>query len=435
MKTFFTILQKCIKTKKIIYPDEKFEINTVSNYDKDFKRVSLLIYLIINAINDRYKKITNQLQKKDYKQNYYVILARVKLSILNDYLNNIFISNELKETILDIFSKAQRIYFALSKFANIYRYKRCPLVVTNDLTLNPLDICGKSTFVMLQNKSRYLFSMNDLINIIETAITNAPNFFLTPLSPKNPYNNQKLDTSTLCNIYFKMKEGNCSFSLVIHLFFLACFVKYDFYINNEPFLREYAIKKYVYTSPNNTLYSPVKLMLINDPYTNKLIIHRDFPKDLLVEIFRPYLFYHYVIHYSIKGTEEIYNYKNQLHIKLRKFYEYNKLFGRKIYTGTRSKFIKSNMSYIFNTNHITFYNICISNKNTNVKTLTNTNNIAIVNRTLNEYTTNGMYDPNELFYSNPMFFQENLLSNNEEDVYNDDNDNDNDYDFNLNLNF
>jgi len=215
---------------------------------------------------------------------------------------------------------------------------------------------------MIQNKSRYLFSMNDLINIIETAVSNAPNFFLHPLSPKNPYNNQILNTSTLCNIYFKIKEGNCKFSLIIHLFFLACFVKYDFYVNNEPFLREYAIKKYIYTSPNNTLYNPVKIMLNNNPYTNKLNIHNDFPKDLLVEIFKPYLFYHYIVNYDIKGTEKIYNYKNQLYIKLRKFYEYNKLFGRKIFTGSRSKFIKSNMTYIFNTNHINFYNICTNNE-------------------------------------------------------------------------
>jgi hypothetical protein len=417
MKTFFYVLQKCIKSKKIIYPDEAFEINPVSNYDKDFKRVSLLIHLIISAIHYKLQKIKCKSHNKsqDYIQNYHAILAHVKFSILSDYLNNIFISNELKEKLLDVFSKSQRIYFALSKFVNMYRYKKWPLIVTNDLTLNPLDINHKATFVMIQNKSRYLFSMNDLINIVETAVSNAPNFFLHPLSPKNPYNNQTLNTSTLCNIYFKIREGNCKFSLIIHLFFLACFVKNDFYINNEPFLREYAIRKYIYTSPNNTLYNPVKIMLINNPYTNKLIIHNDFPKDLLVEIFKPYLFYHYIVNYDIKGTEKIYNYKNQLYIKLRKFYEYNKLFGRKILTGSRYKFIKSNMTYIFNTNHINFYNICTNNENLNAKIMTNINNITMVNRILNEYTTNGMYDPNELFYSNPMQINENVLTNNDSD--------------------
>jgi hypothetical protein len=204
--------------------------------------------------------------------------------------------------------------------------------------------------------------MNDLINIIETALCNAPNFFLNPLHPKNPYNNQKLNTSTLCNIYFKMKEGLCKFSLIIHLFFLENFVKKDFYINNEVFLREYVIKKYVYTSHSDTLYNAVKIMLQNNYYTNKLIIHNEFPKDLLVSIFRPYLFYYYIIHFSIKGTEKIQKYKKILHKKFKNFYEYNSSFGRKICSGKQKKFIKKNFNFKFNTDYVSFFKKVSANR-------------------------------------------------------------------------
>jgi hypothetical protein len=302
-------------------------------------------------------------------------MAKAKLSALNCLLNNIFISNELKEKILDIFCKAQRHYYALTKLSNVYRYKVYPLVVTTDLTLNPLPIDHPATFVLLQNKTRYLFSMNDLINIIETAVCNAPNFFLEPLPPKNPYNNQKLNTSTLCNIYFKMKEGYCNFSLIIHLFFLENFVKNNFYINNEVFLREYAIKKYIYTSHYETLYNAVKIMLVNNYYTNKLIIHSEFPKDLLVKIFRPYLNYYYIIHYSIKGQEKIQKYRNKLYIKLKEFYEYNYLFGRKICTGRRRKIIRSPFKFKFNIDHVSFFQ-----------------------KRCTTFQTN--FDPIELFYNN-----------------------------------
>lgn len=348
MKTFFYVLQKCIKSNQIIYPnDKKFKIFRPSNYHKDFLDVSSYMYLFMYDMYHIYMscKITNP----------YLRMAKAKLSALNCLLNNIFISNQLKEKILNIFCKAQRHYYALTKFSNVYRYKVYPLVVTTDLTLNPLPINHPATFVLLQNKSKYLFSMNDLINIIETAICNAPNFFLEPLPPKNPYNNQKLNTSTLCNIYFKMKEGYCNFSLIIHLFFLENFVKNDFYINNEAFLREYAIKKYVYTSHYETLYNAVKIMLLNNHYTNKLIIHSEFPKDLLVNTFRPYLYYYYIIHYSIKGTEKIQKYRNKLHIKLREFYEYNSLFGRKICTGKRRKIIRSPFKFKFNIDHVSFF--------------------------------------------------------------------------------
>jgi hypothetical protein len=312
MKTFFYVLQKCIKSNQIIYPnDKKFQIFWPENYHKDFLDVSSYIYLFMY---DMYYTYVSSKQT-NIQTNIYLKMAKAKLSALNCLLNNIFISNELKEKILDIFCKAQRHYYALTKLSNVYRYKVYPLVVTTDLTLNPLPIDHPATFVLLQNKTRYLFSMNDLINIIETAVCNAPNFFLEPLPPKNPYNNQKLNTSTLCNIYFKMKEGYCNFSLIIHLFFLENFVKNNFYINNEVFLREYAIKKYIYTSHYETLYNAVKIMLVNNYYTNKLIIHSEFPKDLLVKIFRPYLNYYYIIHYSIKGQEKIQKYRNKFRKK------------------------------------------------------------------------------------------------------------------------
>jgi hypothetical protein len=405
MKTFFYVLQKCIKSKQIIYPDEPFEPFLIKNYDKNFLDISSYIYLIMYDIYHLYSKSNIK--------NLYLKMSHAKLAALNTILNNIFISNELKEKIQNLFCKAQRIYFAFAKFAKIYRYKRCPLVVTNDLTLNPLNINHPATFILLQNKSRYLFSMNDLINIIETAICNAPNFFSAPLSPKNPYNNQKLNTSTLCNIYFKMKEGVCKFSSILHLFFLECFVKHKFFINNEPFLREYSIKKYVYTTPSQTLYNAVIIMLQSNYHTNKLMIHEDFPKDMLVNIFRPYLFYYYVINYSIKGTEKIHKYKNQLHIKLRQFYEYNTLFGRKICNGSRRKKWRSPFKFKFNSEHINFYNIAINNS----KCVFETKAVRLQYNHTNQYVHS-----DELFYTNEF----NIIDDEEYNTdYEDDDDDDN----------
>ena len=151
MKTFFFVLQKCIKSTKIMYPGDPFDMNVynVSNVDDMYRDVSFYIYMLIYDI---YYTLRNSLILNVYLKN-----AHVKLSCLNKVLNNIFISNELKEKILDIYSRAQSIYFAIIKFTNIYKYKKYPRVVTNDLTLNPLDINHSSTFIMLQNKSTYLF--------------------------------------------------------------------------------------------------------------------------------------------------------------------------------------------------------------------------------------------------------------------------------------
>ena len=377
MKTFFHLLQKCIKSEKIIYPDDPFEIYYRSYVNKEYHDV----YLYINNIISEIHYTLNNSQFK----NRFIMSAHIKFFCLKRYLDNVFISNELKEKILNIFSKAQRAYIALSKFANLYKYKKYPLVVTNDLTLNPLDIEKDATFIMIQDKSKYLFSMNDLINIIETAICNAPSFFLKPLSPKNPYNNQKLNTSTLCNIYFKMKYSNCKFSLIIHLFFLECFVKHNFFINNEAFLREYAIKKYVYTTPSKTLYNYVINMLDHYCYDIKKNIHEDFPKDLLVNIFKPYLFYYYIINYNIKGIEKNTKCKTELYNKLNYFNEYNKLFGRKICNANKINLFKSDFSIDFNTKHINFYDI--------------PNTRQIHNSKFRHININNDYDPDEMFYN------------------------------------
>jgi len=177
-------------------------------------------------------------------------------------------------------------------------------------------------------------------------------------------------------------------------------VKQNFYINNEAFIREYSIKKYVYTTPSQTLYNSVKIMLHTNYHTNKLIIHAEFPKNMLVNIFRPYLFYYYVIHYSIKGTEKIHKYKNQLHIKLRQFYEYNNLFGRKICFGfRRKKENKKPFSFKFNSEHINFYNIAVNNSKCEFEPKTNIINPLVIglNRVLHP-----QYDSDELFYSSEL---------------------------------
>ena len=108
-------------------------------------------------------------------------------------------------------------------------------------------------------------------------------------------------------------------------------------------------------------------MLAANYYTRKLIIHQEFPIKTLIEIFKPFLYYFYIINYDIQGTERIDNYKRMLYIKLKKFYEYNKAFGRKMYNSTiQNKLLRRlNLPIIpqtyFSTKHISFHNINITN--------------------------------------------------------------------------
>jgi predicted metallopeptidase len=363
MKTFFNILQRITKSNTIKYPGEVNQfIPLVLNGSIDMYTE----YNVYSFISKIHKEFTNQVSSET---TFIQKFANSKFKALNYILTNKYNTEKIIECVFNAFSKAQRIYFALIKFVNLYKLKKYSRVVTEDLSMTPLDINHKNTFVLIQSKSTYLFSLIDLIRIIETAIGHAPSFFADPLRPKNPFNNEEFTDATLYNIYFKMKDSGQIISTIFHLFFLSNFKNILFFINNEAFLREYSINKYVFKSPALCLYTSVIEMLKDNFYTKKLTIHANFPKELLVEIFRPFLYYYYIVNYDIQGTHKINKYKTILYLKLKKFYQYNKAFGRRIIKLTPEPF---NFTMNMNQN-VNLSNLLNTNTNTNTNTDTDTN--------------------------------------------------------------
>lgn len=364
MKTFFNILQTNCDIKNKRYPDDLFVIRENINDDIYFGEKGHIVFLMNNIFYT---------EKNCIKKDKFVRNAFAKLNSLNTILQNDFYQNELKERIFNIFTKSQKHYYAFSRLAHIYKIKKHPYVVTNDLMMNTLDKNHILTFILIEEKSNFLFNINEIINIIETSIGNSPYFFSEPLWPLNPYNNQPLTLSTLYNIYFQMKNINRVTPLLFHCFFLENLSLNKFSEQHEMVIRENAIKKYVFNSPHTDLYTDVLSMLVKNKYTNRLSIHKNFPKDLLIDIFRPFLFYYYISNYYINDTLKVYNSSNLLYNKLRKFYEYNPSFGRQTIKLTRkyNRIIKR--EYVFNTKHITFYNISdnISIQNNNRVFFTN----------------------------------------------------------------
>ena len=387
MRAFFYILQKCANSTTITYPDEPLKFNlsitkkntdtkdTNDTKDYDFITVSY-VYNIVCKIYKEFKALPKETKKSNKNKQTIKQFACAKIKVFSQIFyndnngnksNSSFFLHSYKSTLLETFTKAQRIYNAFTRLAHLYRLKKYKTVVTDDLSMNPLDIHHQNTFVLIQNKSKYLFNTNDLVKIIENAITHAPSFFQEPTEPKNPYNNEPFNLATLYNIYFKLKALPRVMPTLIHLFFLSNFNVDHFVLNNEPLLRETAIRKYIHNSTDDILYKSIIKMLAANHYTRKLTIHKEFPLKTLIEIFKPFLYYFYIINYDIQGTERIDNYKRMLYIKLKKFYEYNKGFGRKMCNSTiQNKLLKSlNLPLIpktsFSTKHLTFHNIPIHN--------------------------------------------------------------------------
>lgn len=275
----------------------------------------------------------------------------LKNNILFNYFNNQHILNSL----FDTFSNAQKIYRSLNRFAFLCKWKKAPYKIQTDLCMEEINKNQRNVITILHHNYKYLFTISDILNILNTSLTNSSYFFTEPLVIKNPYTNLPFHKSDLYNMYFFIKERVSIIPPLFHAYFISNFDLKSFRDNNEPLIQRYIIDNHVKNSTCNVLYNSVLKMLKLTNYTNgavknKLIIDKDFPKEKLVEIMRPYLKLYFTSmisnDISIRNCAE-----KELCNRLIAFYNYNKMFGRKMYS-----IDKTNKKKIFkyNDNHIEF---------------------------------------------------------------------------------
>jgi hypothetical protein len=234
------------------------------------------------------------------------------------------------------------------------------------------------------------------MNIIYTALTNAPGFFSEPLVSKNPYNNMPFNKSTLYNIYFKLKYSGLKMPDLIDKFFLTNFDMGNFAFNYEHLVREYAIEKYIKNTPEINLHQSAIIMLknynlrINPIYI--INIHPEFPKEKLVKILKPCLLLYFKYSYSLIKTVKL-NVLNCLFKKLKQLILFNPRFGRKI--------ISQDKPIYFDDRHMNF-----NSEKLDDFLYSNTNN----NYLLENLTPYDNYDN----YYNPVYYEDTQYDNNEE---------------------
>jgi len=346
-------------SKKIIFPemDKSGENNYFDTYVKifnhgthDFIR-STYKFMIVHH------HIANQTANSPFravypKTNERTCQATNKYNFLKRNIENIFFQQEDKDHFLEYFCKIQKHYFAFSRLLNAWKYKRAQVAVSDDLYLNPLDANGKNIFVIVQNRKKYLFSIANLINMVNSALSNTCHFFASPLILKNPYNNGVFNKSDLYNLYFAIKQSTFIMPVLFHYYFLANFNIARFREQHEGVIRDISIDNYIKNTDYSALYDKVFTML--KEHKPRLAIHEDFPKEDLVNIMRPYLRLYYVSMYSLDEYKKLTAF-SELHKKLHKFYRYNPKFGRK----TIKRVCNSNFKFIneivYNKKHIDYY--------------------------------------------------------------------------------
>ena len=292
---------------------------------------------------------------------------------------------------------------------------------------------------IIQHKRIYTFSLTEIMNIIVSSIANTSYFFSEPKTCKNPYTNLPFDKSSLYNIYFKVRSSSLLMNPLFHAFFISNFDIEEYQTVNEYIIREYSIKHYINKSPTGVLYPLVFDMITVMKFTKYIKIHKEFPKDKLVEIMKPYLYLFYLYEYSLDNSRRDVAY-DQLVVKLTKFTEYNPDFGKKIITKTQSKnpFLNEDCDDIitFNDKCCNFYS---KNKTTNLFTINHLNMAHLLSVTPSlRYPSdhNEPLPPNENYDEDEDDDDEDNISDNNsnrEIMHNDHNDDDDDDDeFNYN---
>jgi len=331
--------------KKIIKPE-----NNYLNYNYKYDGVNCIFKIFFNIMLNQDLNIKN------------------KYKFFIETLNVFYIKGTKEEEFINYFCKIQNTYNILNRFAYNYKYKKSKIVVNTDICLNELIPNSKNVICIFHKNARYLFHVNDLINIINTSLTNSYMFFSEPLPIKNPYNNLPFDKSTLYNIYFFIKYKTNYHCDLLLKFFDCDFNLYLFKCKNEYLLREWSINNFVYKSNSQTLKNEILDMIsfFNENFCkniqeNKIFIDEEFPKNKLIKIFQPYLLMYCLSQYSFlnhKKTQTLYYFKQGL----RRFQIFNPQFGRKkykiIFKHTKN-FKKKVVGKIieFDDRHVTFNNI------------------------------------------------------------------------------
>lgn len=349
MEAFYYILQKHMHSKKSVSPNNglfeywhhifKNEGETIST--KRF--VNMYFYWFISECYKDIKQLENELV--DYSD-----ISKIKFENLIKIMENVFIVN--KEDSLLFFCKAQRTYWAFSRFLRRYRVRKSPTRNTMDLYMNPIDISKPSSMAIYQDGAKYYFRIPDLINIIDQALLNHCHHFTEPLYPKNPYTNLEFSEAILLYIYEKIKLSNFKFPILLHYFYLSHFNVDEFLYEYENTLNDLHIKDYAFKSSTDVLYEDVRLLIKIYNRPERLHIDNDFPMKRLVDIMRPYLYLHYIYEFSISETEKRETALKTLKQKFDAFIDFNPQFGRKILHRPPGSKFYSLLS--FNDNHINF---------------------------------------------------------------------------------
>ena len=249
-----------------------------------------------------------------------------KFEQLSELLSNIFYTESNLEAILNIFCSIQKTAHAMSRLKYMYRFNKSRVYNTEDLYMNPISIHSRGTLTLLQNDTKYVFHIRELIHTVNSSLSHCCHFFADPIVCKNPYTNLPFTKSALYTIYFAIKGSSFLMPTLFHRYFLSNFDYGMFCIENGQLINEEYLNTYVENYCLDNVYFHVREMF--EDHHMKCHIHKTFPKDQLFEIMKPYLKLYFASNFLINRHKKQ-NSFNLLHKKIHAFINFNPHFGKR----------------------------------------------------------------------------------------------------------
>ena len=357
MNAFQTIIQKYYGQDKVFSLSKNDGANSLeflqyihkNNHNNKTKAAGFFYYYILQILVDA----------DDDDEFMYKKFNELKKLVVNPFMSEI-----MAQELLTDFLGFQKIYNGFARLAHIYKFKKAKVQINTDLCMNDLNPKNSNVFVLFQNNLKYYFSARDLINMINSNLSKCSGFAPDSIITKNPYNNVVFNQTCLYNIYFFLRWNAFGVPELIQGYFNSNFDMSKFRDDYESNIINAHIKNYIYTSHHDSLY-PIFNEMWDHYYriTKKIIIDKDFPKDKLINIMKPYLHLYYTSLYATNGTYKQCKADYILRRKLMRFRNFNSNFGRKYIRIKKN--IYGNRSTIeeFDLKHINFYNSNFENDN------------------------------------------------------------------------
>jgi hypothetical protein len=243
---------------------------------------------------------------------------------------------------IQFYNKIQKMYHGFNKLALIWKYKHCKKFdINEDLELTEFsNIKEVHKIFLLEDNVVYTFNVKNLIKIIINGLTNNEDLCCMPIKIKNPYTNNFFKRSSLYKIYFKIQKTNLVIPELFYLFFKSEFEIKVFLLYYESNIKNYLIKNF-----NTVLSDEEKLEYIKDLVESQttIVIHKDFPNDVLINTFYPLLSLYLYSNYSLNPNKRIAS-RKLMNCCLKKYKTEGCLYGRKIYSD--NQFDKSKYYFI-----------------------------------------------------------------------------------------